>query len=185
LRLFWAAPLSGAACLPPVIANLSGAGADVNWVRPEHHHVTLAFLGSVNPSQLESACAAGRKAIEGYQAPASVGLGPLGTFPSWEAPKVLWASVDEKDALTRVAESLYNHLGGAGFRLEDRPFVPHVTLGRIRSGRGLSTLLERCAPWKSGEAWQNATCKLQELVLYESRTSEKGPEYTAHLRLAI
>jgi len=48
---------------------------------------------------------------------------------------VLWLGVtDGKDPLTAVADQLGAALRERGFKLDDRPFRPHLTIGRTKPG---------------------------------------------------
>ena len=114
----------------------------VRWVSPESLHLTLEFLGRVADDRVGGLAAA----IEG----ATAGLGPFplelagfGAFPKPSRPRVLWAGIQPDDRLAAVQAAVEAAMAEQGFEPEDRPFHPHVTLGRARrgaSGRKLSAV---------------------------------------------
>jgi RNA 2',3'-cyclic 3'-phosphodiesterase len=93
---------------------------------PVHNiHLTLAFLGNVPRATLQSLeiLAASLKGSACDLAIDHVGY--------WRHNRILWAGVEQcPDALPALAGTLSARLREAEFRLDDRPYVPHVTLLR-------------------------------------------------------
>ncbi|MCB2188083.1 MAG: RNA 2',3'-cyclic phosphodiesterase [Deltaproteobacteria bacterium] len=118
------------------IALLKKSGADVKWVRPEALHMTLKFLGEVEP---ERAAGLGR-AVEracADRAALKLHLKGAGAFPSPQRPRVIWLGLaGQLTLLTELAEAVDLEMGDLGFPLEERPFQAHLTLGRLREARG-------------------------------------------------
>jgi RNA 2',3'-cyclic 3'-phosphodiesterase len=108
----------------------------LRWVRPEHLHLTLHFLGNISTSMLQEAAAAAEEAASSEQ-PFSITLAGLGAFPSAAAARVVWVGVTEgAGRLTVLADRLGRALRARRFLLEDRSYSPHLTLARLRdSGR--------------------------------------------------
>ena len=93
-------------------------------------HFTLAFLGETE--RVDDACAA---ASEVRGAPFEVAIAGAGAFPSPSRPRVLWLGVTGgAQPMIAVANALCAALRARGFALEDRPFRPHLTIGRVRPG---------------------------------------------------
>ncbi len=186
MRLFWAVEAGPPAAerLREACEDLRGAGADVKWV--SSFHLTMAFLGDIPPDRENAAAEAGKRAVSGMSA-AGARVAGLGAFPSWKRPKVLWAGLDEegRNALTETARVLHKELMEEGFQLEKRAFLPHITLGRVRSGRGLEALDKRLERWRPEKAWDGASFDAKELVLFESRLTQAGPAYTPRSRAAM
>jgi RNA 2',3'-cyclic 3'-phosphodiesterase len=104
-------------------------------VDPAPPHVTLRFLGEVDPSSIERVVAAMPAAVATV-APFDLGLGGVGAFPSPERPRVVWRAVQEgADEVRRLARSVGDALAPVGWPPEPGEFVPHVTLFRVRSPR--------------------------------------------------
>jgi 2'-5' RNA ligase len=126
--------------LARVSAELRGQTRGLAWVRADNLHLTLRFLGEIEPMRLEQvreAVAAAAAAV----APFTVSLGGLGGFPSGRAPRVLWASVAAGgEELGTLYAALDAALVARGMPGESRPFHPHVTLARARDPRGAGDL---------------------------------------------
>ena len=126
MRLFVAIQLS-----PAVREALLTAQADLrrqgrgSFPPPENLHLTLAFLG-------ETADLPGARAALNAAAcrPFTLAVGgTLGHFGD-----LWWAGVRADPALEDLALSLQADLRARGFRMEDRPFRPHITLVRRWQG---------------------------------------------------
>jgi 2'-5' RNA ligase len=95
-------------------------------------HVTLRFLGQRSSDEQERAARAAAAAAKG-SAPFAVAFGGLGVFPDARRPHTLWLGLTQgKSALIGLAARLENALGAEGFAPEGRPYVPHLTLARIK-----------------------------------------------------
>ena len=122
--------------------QLRRINADVRWVRPEGLHVTLKFLGSVAPAQLERVHAA--LAADLHDLPAfSVQVRGLGAFPNWRRPRVVWVGL-HGEGLVALAARVDGALAPLGFEREQRAFTPHLTLARVNTPRGWPRLEEAC-----------------------------------------
>ena len=106
-------------------------GGDVRWVPPENHHVTLAFIGWIAPERTDAVRAATARAAADAE-PFSTAVTDLGRFPERGRPRVFWIGLDDASgAWARLAAVVAHHL--AGFvEPAERPFRPHVTVGRAR-----------------------------------------------------
>src|SRR4051812_643528 len=129
MRLFFAIQLPDETrekLRPALDAARAVAGESVGFTRIDQIHFTLAFLGET--SKLDDAIAAAQPLST--LAPFEVAIGGRGAFPGLGRPRVLWLGVTEgAPALTAVAEKLSAGLRDRGFKLEDRPFRAHLTLG--------------------------------------------------------
>ncbi|TAN63569.1 RNA 2',3'-cyclic phosphodiesterase [bacterium] len=151
--------------------GLSGIG----FVRPENIHLTLKFLGDVDKGRLTAIKEALEKATESVKV-FTVTVEGLGAFPSLKNPRVLWVGVNENAMLSQLQDRLEKALFDVGFEKEGRPFKPHLTLARFKTG----TDARHCG--KAVEALgqsQKQTFSAGSLVLFESRLSAKGAEYKA------
>ena len=105
------------------------ASKDFRIVDPEKIHLTLKFLGDV----AEDGVAQALEPISDRHEPFEVETSGFGAFPSEKRARILWAGVGVGSgplrALSRDVDDL---LEPAGFEREGRPYVPHLTLGRVR-----------------------------------------------------
>jgi 2'-5' RNA ligase len=95
----------------------------------EELHLTLHFLGEVAANDIDTA----RAALVAVRMNAfTIGLSGVGMFPSKRHAKVLWAGVEANADLTELHRAIGAALTDAiGFRFEDRPYSPHITLARL------------------------------------------------------
>jgi 2'-5' RNA ligase len=125
LRLFVAVDPSAEAVqhLATVARGLRTAGR----ARPESWHVTLAFLGEVEPAALPGIEAALARAA-GATHPGRLRVAGGGRF----GDAVLWAGLDgDLDALQNLAATVRSELVNVGASTVDgRPYRPHLTLAR-------------------------------------------------------
>ena len=111
--------------------SLGRAESAVRWTRPEGVHLTLQFLGDVPRTQVPSIEAALRKACEGART-AQVRTAGLGVFPNPNRPRVLWIGLEgDLQPLFDVERAIGKALSPLGYE-PDKPFKPHLTLGRVR-----------------------------------------------------
>lgn len=109
-------------------------GADIRWVRPEHIHLTLKFLGSIEEKSVDALAGVIEKACTGCTA-FQLTVSGAGVFPNMKSPRVLWIGLDSSVALSGLQEEIDRGAASLGFKQEHRKFVPHLTLGRFRSSR--------------------------------------------------
>ncbi len=106
----------------------------VKWVDPGGIHLTLKFLGNISSKRVAEITEAIEKAVQGIS-PFHLEISGLGAFPSIRQARVFWVGVGgELDKLSRLQQNIDSALAALGFAKEERPFVPHLTLARIREG---------------------------------------------------
>ena len=153
------------------IRSLAGTRPDdmLRWTRPENVHLTLKFLGEIREEILEDLCAV----LEGVCAthvPFDAGLAELGAFPSARRARILWAGIGiGSGRLRSLAVDLDAALAPLGFEREERAYMPHLTLGRVR-GRPVSFDLPLAARGDLG-------FRVRRVELTESTLSAKGAVY--------
>jgi 2'-5' RNA ligase len=153
--------------------ELACSAADVRWVRPEGLHVTLKFLGSVEPTRLErvrAALAAGMA----EQPTLHVRAHGLGAFPGWRRPRVVWVGL-HGDGMVELAARVEDALAPLGFERELRVFTPHLTLGRVNSPRGWARLEEVCKAHLDDDFGES---DIDTVTIYRSTLQRGGAVYT-------
>jgi 2'-5' RNA ligase len=152
-------------------------GSSVRWSRPEQVHLTLRFLGDqADPERLER-LGAGLDGAAAASPPLLVRPGPTGAFPSWGRPRILWLGLEDRGGLAPLASAVEEAARGAGFPAEERPFTPHLTLGRAKGARLAAPIMEAVRGWRPDTGEET----LAEIVLYQS---ELGPAGARHEPLA-
>lgn len=173
LRLFIAVPIPEGMkeSLEVLQSSWKVRAHGVRWVKPEGLHITLKFLGNVPEEQLQAIKEAMKKALLGFT-PFEVRVKGVGAFPSLRSPRVLWVGIeDEKGKLKEIFKALERALEKLGFPREDRPFSPHLTLGRVK-GKGDFGFLNKSSGLDFG------ALLVKEVILFKSDLKPEGAEYT-------
>ncbi len=104
----------------------------INWVRPESIHLTLKFLGYVEPS-LVSQLLSVLEPIGKKQTIFSIHVQGLGVFPQVKHPRIFWVGLTgDTEALKNFVLEIEAVLEPLGFPPEEKSYHPHLTLARIK-----------------------------------------------------
>lgn len=104
----------------------------IRWVAESRIHLTLAFLGDVPRAWIPGVRGALERAVD-ERPSLELGLGELGAFPSVHKPRVLWIGlVGDLGQLAALQHAIARELRAIEVTFDDRPFEPHLTLGRLR-----------------------------------------------------
>jgi len=112
--------------------------ADVKFVEKENLHITLKFLGEVIPNTIASI----QKVLSDIKfKPFNVFVRGVGAFPNYRNIRVVWIGVEEGfEELKSIQNEIDEKLVALGFKKE-KDFIPHLTIGRIKSGRNKDKLI--------------------------------------------
>jgi 2'-5' RNA ligase len=102
----------------------------VRWVAPDNVHLTLKFLGDVSPTNLKL-LAESLKVEAGNHEIFSIPVGGLGAFPTARRARVLWIGLEAPTALIALMRGVEAVAVNLGYPAEERPFSPHLTIGRV------------------------------------------------------
>jgi 2'-5' RNA ligase len=176
------APEEVRALLGRVQEALRRSDADVRWVGPDRLHLTLKFLGEISEGQAQELEVLLRAEAQRWP-PLSLVYAGVGAFPDHGVPRVVWAGVTgEIGKLSGLAAAIERAAEHVGVPREGRPFVAHVTLGRVRSGRnarGLQAAIEEQRQVPLGTSF------VREIVLFRSTLTPEGPVYDARARIPL
>ncbi len=112
--------------------QFKGIKGRISWVKPQGVHLTLKFLGKISPQQLGRVKAALEVSVDNIT-PFNLRLTELGIFPDKNHPRVIWWGVNaDTHQLLKLRRNIENQLVNCGFPREQHPFIPHLTLGRVR-----------------------------------------------------
>jgi 2'-5' RNA ligase len=146
----------------------------ITWVRPDRLHLTLRFLGDVDDARAADLAA---RFGESLATPAfDIEVSGIGIFPEVGPPRVIWLGVSAgAGALHVLCGEVNARLEAWGFGRDDRPFLAHLTLGRVR--RTLDWTARRAVADAPGG--DPAISRVDRVVLYQSRLATSGPIYSA------
>ena len=146
----------------------------VVWVKPAALHVTVRFLGEIDPAAVEHLQEVLAPAIP--LAPFEIEWRGIGTFPNNKHPLALWIGVvNGAAALAQLEAEISRRLaGGSVADLDDRPLLAHLTVGRVKmAGTGVDwpKILHTVEV-------KRAMTSVDRVTLYRSELSRGGPHYT-------
>jgi 2'-5' RNA ligase len=154
-------------------SGLARSGSSLKWVKPEHAHLTLVFIGSVEEERVPLVVDAAAADVD--LLPFDAVFEGAGVFPPRGAPRVLWIGVGGgARELVELQRVLAARIAALGLPLEDRAFHPHLTLARWRESRHS----DRAGALASAPHGVVARAHIDGATLYQSRLSPTGPAYT-------
>ncbi len=154
-------------------------------VRPENLHYTLRFLGDVDGDTKERLMKILQEAhID--ERPFQVEVHGTGAFPRPSNPRVVWAGCAPEDEkpLKRLADGVEAFTEELGLQQRDKPFVPHLTLARIKAKGGRGVEAARAIS-ESEKDTHYTTFNAERLHLVESQLTPQGPRYTDILEVPL
>jgi 2'-5' RNA ligase len=153
--------------------NLRPLGGDVRWISVTSIHLTLKFLGEIDPANLAALSDALKKATASASS-MTLRLRGLGCFPNLQNPRVIWCGVEgEIEKLSVLQENVERACESSGFPREDRPFRPHLTLGRLGSKKSLHRLSDSI---KIGSELE-CSFRADRFNIYKSTLTPRGAVY--------
>ena len=174
MRAFFCVPLPASVCrqIGDVAERLQrDLRMSASWVRPENYHLTLRFLGEIDPTlsiPLDSAARRVARAV----APFDLSITRLGFFPDARRPRVLWAG-GASEPFERLVSTLGQTIKELGFPLDRRAASPHVTLARIK-GRPDPAMEQVLSALDPLPGWR---IPVDRIVLMESELTPRGAVY--------
>lgn len=170
MRLFIALnfPTDVRAQIREILDTVRAQALQGRFVGDEQLHLTLEFLGDVAPSRISLI----RQALDGLEEePFTLRLTHAGAFRRREGD-VFWLGVERSAPLTALQSALHRSLKEKGFALDDRPFTPHITLGRkVQLPQGFD-------PGALDEAAGQIEAPITTVDLMRSELSPAGAKYS-------
>lgn len=156
------------------IARLKGLGIDARFPKTQSIHLTLKFLGNIDEPMVERV----RHVLEGSARSCNcfdLQVEGLGVFPSLRRPRIVWVGLRKEPALDKLQRGLETSLLPLGWKLDKRPFKPHLTLARLKSSRNISGL--QCLLETEGPDISVGSFAVDAIHLCQSILHPCGPEY--------
>ncbi len=153
----------------------------VRWSNPENIHLTLRFLGEIDPAQLDLL----KKAVDEAASQVSgirLNVENIGFFGSKSNPRVIWLGLNDSSELSALAGKVEKAVEEAGFGKADKPFRPHLTLARVRRK------LDRPPDWEAiyktlPASWPH--WPVSEMLVIKSTLTSSGPIYETLARCPL
>ena len=167
-RLFVAIrpPAAVRALLLDVMGGVSGA----RWQTEDQLHLTVRFIGEVDRHRADDIVAA----LGAIHHPRfEIELNGLGTFERRGQPEAIWAGVAPHAPLKALHKKVDQALARIGLAPDERAYLPHVTLARLKRSSGtVRNLLEQSGGLRS------APFRIDGFALFESQLTPEGAVYS-------
>lgn len=157
-------------------ASLSDSGAAARIpgrrTRPSNWHITLRFIGEADEVQIDRLA----ERVETLLRLSAPGRGTatvenLGAFPRQAKATVLYASITDRSGLLSTLAGICDEAAtDVGFEPEGRPFVPHLTLTRIRPPRDVRSIIDAIE-------FVPIRIEIGAVTLFRTKSTAKGPIY--------
>lgn len=176
-RIFVAIPVP-ALLSRPLLALMGGVGG-ARWQTAEQLHITLRFIGEVDPRQLDDIdLALSRIAARGF----AIAIAGVGRFATGSRIEALRAGVTPRDDLTRLHRKVDAALVRLGLPPEQRAYLPHITLARFARSAAVSGVDQFLAR-HAGLSVPPVT--IASFSLMESRLGRSGASYAEIARYPL
>jgi RNA 2',3'-cyclic 3'-phosphodiesterase len=157
-----------------VIEILKKYDLDVKWVKHENLHLTLKFLGDTPEDLLPRIRDSLLNIVLSYE-PFYIKIYGTGVFPDRRRPRVIWVGAVDSEILGKLKADIEKSMALLGYQTEDKEFRSHLTLGRVRSQKGIVNLVSELDNFREKEF---GTISVNSLRLMKSVLKPGGAEYS-------
>jgi len=149
----------------------------IRWVPAQNIHLTLKFLGDTAVTHLDFLKQMLIREAE-LHSQFEMQFGGIGCFPNPRNPRVLWVGIHAPSDLTSLQRGIETGASRLGYKLESRPFSPHLTIGRVRENASLTELQKIRAALGAAHPGNVAVAKVDAVHLFKSDLQPGGSVYT-------
>ena len=146
----------------------------IRWVEPDNIHLILAFLGENDEDQVSKAGEIMLEAANNYES-FEITFNGTDVFRDISQPRVIWLGIEAPQSLYDLREVICEALKEEGLYRDEKPFRPHITLGRMKYIANKQMLADIL---KSSGSYDLTSQTVNELILYESILKPHGPIYS-------
>jgi 2'-5' RNA ligase len=149
----------------------------VRWIPTQNMHLTLKFLGNIAASHVEFLKQLVTQTADSHSQ-FDLQISGIGSFPNSKRARILWAGIYAPAELPSLQKNLEAGTTRLGYEKEERPFSPHLTLGRVRQNidqtglQKIRTILDTIQLGNIGSA------RVDSIHLYKSELQTSGSVYT-------
>jgi 2'-5' RNA ligase len=149
----------------------------IRWVAPQNVHLTLKFLGDVSPANLERLAEALKAETLAHET-FNMSAGGFGAFPNPRRARILWIGLEAPIALMSLLRGVEAVAARLGYASEDRPFSPHLTIGRVRQNVSGSDLQRIRTALEGAVVGRLGSVHVDALHIFKSDLQPGGSVYT-------
>ena len=161
-------------------AALRKSPGNLSWTRNENIHLTLKFLGDTKQRKIEKLCAV-LNAVAIETKAGDILFDKTGAFPNLHKPRVLWLGCSQVcETISGLARKIDARVAEMGFQQENRPYQPHLTLARVRSG-DVSAVVEKMREFRLPPI----IVPVNSFTLMKSQLTQAGAIYTRLAKFTV
>ena len=165
------------AAIRAILLGAMGGISGARWQSEDQLHLTLRFIGEVD-RHLAGDIHAALGAV--HQPPFEIALSGIGAFDRRGWPDAVWAGVAPHDPLKALHKKVDSTLTRVGVAPDQRAFLPHITLARLKRSSGpVGNLLEQSGGLSS------PPFTVDHLGLFESVLTPDGAVYSLLERYSL
>ncbi|MBX3306941.1 MAG: RNA 2',3'-cyclic phosphodiesterase, partial [Nitrospira sp.] len=154
----------------------------IAWGQRDSFHLTMRFLGDMEKQRIDPLREAMAKIRQSHPT-IQIPLDRLQAFPNVLKPRVLWVGPSESWLQSEPAKRLVEFhqaieacCHSFGFASDEKPFSPHLTVARIKTGERLvGPLLAQSGVYERSVSL--GTMAVGPVVLIKSQLRPTGPVY--------
>lgn len=162
--------------------QLVGHRLNIRWVKAENIHLTLKFLGDMDPARIDEVADAMADAAHG-RVPFKLSAKGVGVFPNIRRMRVIWVGLDgQLKELLELQHAMEDRLVSNGFPIERRRFSGHLTIGRSKGVIDAGMLQ---TAMNDLQAFQSEPFGIDQVILYRSELHPTGSVYTQLRRVIL
>jgi RNA 2',3'-cyclic 3'-phosphodiesterase len=149
----------------------------VRWIPIQNMHLTLKFIGNIAASHVDFLKQLIARTAESHPQ-FDLQIGGFGSFPNSKLPRVLWAGIHAPADLASLQKNIEAGASRLGYERDERPFSPHLTLGRVRQNIEPAELQKVRAALDSIQIGNIGSARIDTVHLYKSELRSSGSVYT-------
>jgi RNA 2',3'-cyclic 3'-phosphodiesterase len=149
----------------------------IRWAPVINMHLTLKFIGNIANSHINFIRQLLARTAESHPQ-FDLQIGGLGSFPNSKRPRVLWTGIHAPADLVSLQKNIEAGAVRLGYEKEERPFSPHLTLGRVRQNLDPQELQKIRSTLDTIQLGNIGTARVDSIHLYKSDLRPEGSLYT-------
>jgi 2'-5' RNA ligase len=157
-----------------VIDILKKHDTDIKWAVPENLHMTLKFLGNTPEEGIPGINGSLFSVVSSYE-PFYTRVCGTGVFPNRRHPRIIWTGIEDSEILKNLKNDIEKAMESHGYQKEYKEFTPHLTLGRVRSQRGMMHMVDELDHFTTKDF---GVFLVHGIKLMRSELKMKGAEYS-------
>lgn len=154
-------------------SSIQNSGAKLRIVNLKLLHMTLEFLGEISEKEIQKV----KEILDSISfASFFLDVNAINVLPNEKYIRVVYCEINgDVDILKTIQRQLRAKLRDCGYKTDNRPFKPHLTIARVKSSQNRKELMLAI------NNLSNIKCGRQEInsiKLKQSILKSEGPEYS-------